>query len=139
MNLKNFLLSKPVLVVLMLIGIGIASAQAQNYKPYDEAMASVQNALENLKAPKTVGATLNQSPGTGAKTNGANTAQAATANVKVFEVSYYQRFLELAKENQSVAAGVQALDAQFSANGQPASRATTITTSRNDLMHLITY
>lgn len=129
---------KAVPVFLLLIGLGFTSANAQNYKPFDEAMASVQNALDNLKAPKTVGTTLNQSNGT-AKTNGMSPSQAATSNVKVFEVSYYERFLELAKENQSVAAGVQALDAQFTPTGQPQSRATTLTTSRNDLMHLITY
>jgi hypothetical protein len=129
---------KAIPVFLLLIGLGITTAHAQNYKPYDEAIASVQTALETLKAPKTVPATLNVSNGPD-KTNGMSPAQAATMNVKVFEVSYYQEFLQLTKENQSVAAGVQALDAKFSANGQPQSRATTLTTSRNDLMHLITY
>jgi hypothetical protein len=138
MNVKKFLLSKSVLVLLVLVCIGFNRAQAQNYKPYDEAIASVQTALETLKAPKTVPATLNVSNGPD-KTNGMSPAQAATMNVKSFEVSYYQEFLQLTKENQSVAAGVQALDAKFTANGQPQSRATTLTTSRNDLMHLITY
>jgi hypothetical protein len=125
-------------IVLMFFCIGLTTTQAQNYKPLDEAVASVGTALEELKAPKTVGTTLNQSNGP-AKTNGMSPAQAATSNVKVFEVSYYERFLFLAKENADVAAAVQALDTEFNANGQPASRATIITNGRNDLMHLITY
>jgi hypothetical protein len=129
---------KAVPVILLLACIGFTNANAQNYKPLNEAMASVGTALNDLKSPKTVGTTLNQSNGT-AKTNGMSPAQATNSNVKVFEVSYYERFLFLAKENAEVAAAVQALDAEFNSNGQPQARATTITNARNELMHLITY
>jgi hypothetical protein len=125
-------------VLLLLLSIGFTKVQAQNYKPLNEAIASVNTALDGLKTQKG-GNSLNQSsPGT-AKTNGMSPSQSATANVKVFEVSYYERFMELAKENNDVAAGVQALDAQFTTAGQPQSRVTTITDARNELLHLITY
>ena len=142
--MKNFssffpsLWVKVIPIVLMFFCIGLTRTQAQNYKPLNEAMASVGTALDDLKSPKTVGTTLNQSNGT-AKTNGMSPAQATNSNVKVFEVSYYERFLFLAKENAEVAAAVQALDSEFTSNGQPQSRATTITNARNELMHLITY
>jgi hypothetical protein len=60
-------------------------------------MTSVQTALDNLKGPKVVGQTLNQSTPGAQKTNGMTPAQAADTNLKVFEVSYFQRFLELLK------------------------------------------
>jgi hypothetical protein len=142
MKRTNTLLStfwvKAVPVILLLACIGITNAHAQNYKPLNEAIASVNTSLDGLKSQKG-GNSLNQSsPGT-AKTNGMSPSQSATANVKVFEVSYYERFMELAKENNDVAAGVQALDAQFTTAGQPQSRVTTVTNARNELMHLITY
>lgn len=143
MKRTNTLLStfwvKAVPVILMLGCIGFTNANAQNYKPLNEAIASVQTELENIKGPKVVGQTLNQStPGT-PKTNGMTPSQAAAANVKVFEVSYFQRFLELAKTNNEVAAAVVALDGEFPSAGQPASRSTIITTARGELLHLITY
>jgi len=130
---------KAVPVILMLACIGFTNANAQNYKPLNEALASVQTALDDIKGPKVVGQTLNQSTPGAAKTNGMTPSQAATTNVKVFEVSYYQRFLELAKMNNEVAAAVVALDGEFPTAGQPASRGTIITTARGDLLHLITY
>jgi len=129
---------KVIPIVLVLFCIGLTRTHAQNYKPLDEAMASVQTALETLKAPKVVGQTLNQSTPGAPKTDGMTPAQAADTNLKVFEVSYYQRFLELAKTNNEVAAAVVALDGEFPSTGQP-SRDTILTTARGDLLHLITY
>ena len=130
---------KVIPIVLVLFCIGLTRTHAQNYKPLNEAIASVETALDNIKQPKVVGQTLNQStPGT-PKTDGMTPAQAAATNVIVFEVSYYQRFLELAKMNNEVAAAVVALDVEFPTAGQPASRSTTITTARGELLHLITY
>jgi hypothetical protein len=129
---------KAVPVFLMLICIGFTNARAQNYKPLPEAVASVNTELGSLKSQK-FGTTLNVgTPGT-PKTNGMTPAQAANTQVKVFEVSYYERFLQLAKENNDVALAVQALDAEFAPYAQQQGRSTTITTGRNDLMHLITY
>jgi hypothetical protein len=131
---------KAIPVLLLLACIGFTNANAQNYKPLNEAVSSVQTALDNLKSQKVVGNNLNQSTAGAQKTNGMTPTQAANANVKVFEGSYFQRFLELAKTNQDVAAGVQALDAEFSTTGQAlAARNATVLTSRNELMHLITY
>mgnify|MGYP003577900710 CR=1 FL=1 len=142
MKRTNSLLSsfwvKAVPVLLMLFCIGFTNAHAQNYKPLPEAVASVNTELGSLKSQK-FGTTLNVgTPGT-PKTNGMTPAQAANTQVKVFEVSYYERFLQLAKENNDVALAVQALDAEFAPYAQQAGRSTTITTGRNDLMHLITY
>ena len=130
--------AKVIPAILILACIGFTNANAQNYKPLSEAMASVNTALDGLKTQKGM-ATLNQSSPGSQKTNGQTPSQAATTNVKVFEVSYYERFMQLAKENDDVAAGVQALDAEFNSAGQPTSRATTITNARNELFHLITY
>jgi len=142
--MKNFnsyfppIWGKVIPIVLVLLCIGLTRTHAQNYKPLDEAITSVQTALDNLKGPKVVGQTLNQSTPGAPKTNGMTPAQAAETNVKVFEVSYYQRFLELAKTNNDVAAAVVALDGEFHATGQP-TRDTIISTARGDLLHLITY
>jgi len=129
---------KVIPIVLVLFCIGLTRTQAQNYKPLNEAITSVETALDNIKQPKVVGQTLNQStPGT-PKTDGMTPAQAAATNVIVFEVSYYQRFLELAKTNNEVAAAVVALDGEFPPTGH-ASRDAILTTARGDLLHLITY
>jgi hypothetical protein len=142
MKRTNTLLSsfwvKAVPVILLLACIGIASANAQNYKPFNEAVSSVKISLDDLKTQK-IGSTIGQGNPGPAKTNGPTTAQAQSNSIKTLEVSYFDRFLELAKENQDIAQAVQALDAEINANGQPAARATTLTAARNDLMHLITY
>ena len=143
MKRTNKLLStfwvKAVPVILLLACIGFTTAKAQNYKPLDEAMASVSTALDALKAEKG-NATLNQGTPGSAKTNGMTPTQTADTHVKVFESSYFYRFLFLLKENQSVASAVQALDTEHPVNGSSLpSRNTTLTTSRNELMHLITY
>jgi len=139
---NNFLSSfwvKAVPVILLLACIGFTNANAQNYKPLNEAMSSVQTAMDDLKTQKVVGNNLNQSTAGSAKTNGMSPTQAANANVKVFEGSYYQRFLQLAKMNQDVSSAVQALDGEFPPNGLPAPRNATVSTARGELMHLITY
>ncbi len=129
---------KAVPVFLLLACIGFTNAHAQNYKPFNEAVTSVKVAMDDLKTQKAPN-TLNQGTPGSAKTNGATPSQAAASSVKVFEISYFDRFLELAKANQDVALGVQALDAEFNPSGLPQSRATTLTAARNDLMHQITY
>ena len=142
MKRTNTLLStfwvKAVPVILLLACIGFTNANAQNYKPLNEAISSVQTELDKIKAPKVVGQTLNQSTPGAQKTNGMTPQQAAATNVTVFEVSYYQRFLELAKTNNEVAAAVVALDGEFPPTGH-ASRDAILTTARGDLLHLITY
>jgi len=142
-NANSFFLSfwgKVVPVVLLLACIGFTNANAQNYKPLNEALSSVETAMNDLKTQKVVGNNLNQSTAGSAKTNGMSPSQSANANVKVFEGSYYKRFLELAKTNQEVASAVQALDSEFPSNGQlPASRNATVSSARAELMHLITY
>ena len=143
MKRTNKLLStfwvKAVPVILMLACIGFTNANAQNYKPLNEAMSSVQTALDDIKGPKVVGQTLNQSTPGSPKTNGMTPSQAASTTVKVFETSYYQRFLDLAKMNGEVPAAMAALDAQFPTTGQQGTRGATISTARGELLHLITY
>ena len=129
---------KAVPVILMLFCIGFTNAHAQNYKPLPEAVAAVQASLNDLKNQK-FGTTLNVgTPGT-PKTNGMTPAQAANTSVKVFEVSYFERFLHLAKQNNDVALAVQALDAEFAPYAQQQGRSTTIATGKADLMNLITW
>jgi hypothetical protein len=142
MKRTNSLLStfwvKAVPVFLLLICIGFTNARAQNYKPLPEAVTSVNTALNSLKSQK-FGTTLNVGTPGSPKTNGMTPAQAADTQVKVFEVSYFERFLQLAKENNDVALAVQALDAEFAPYAQQQGRSATITNGRNDLMHLITW
>jgi len=131
--------AKVIPIVLVLFSIGMTRTHAQNYKPLNEAMSSVQTALDDIKGPKVVGQTLNQSTPGSPKTNGMTPSQAASTTVKVFETSYYQRFLELAKMNSEVPAAMAALDAQFPTTGQQGTRGATISTARGELLHLITY
>ena len=142
-NANSFFLSfwgKVVPVVLLLACIGFTNANAQNYKPLNEALTSVETARNDLKTQKVVGNNLNQSTAGSAKTNGMSPSQSASSNAKVFEGSYYERFLQLAKTNQDVALAIQALDAEFPSTGQqPVSRNTTVSSARGELMHLITY
>lgn len=129
---------KAVPVFLMLFCLGFSNAIAQNYKPLPEAVTAVQTALSDLKNQK-FGASLNTSTPGGSKTNGMTPAQAANTQVKVFEVSYFERFLQLAKQNNDVALAVQALDAEFAPYAQQQGRSTTIATGKADLMNLITW
>ena len=123
-------------IILVLLGIGLSRTQAQNYKPFNEAIQSVNSALDALKAEK-YGSTV--SPGiTPAAPNKLSSAP-ANSTLKAFEVSYYTRFLELAKINQAVPATVEALDAETPSHGNQGTRDQTVANARLDLMHLITY
>lgn len=121
-------------VVAMLICIGLSSTQAQNYKPFDEAVASVNAALDNLQGDKNGGASISSTP---TQTNKMQAAP-ASSQVKAFEASYFARFIDQAKMTQSIPEAVQALDAEFNVQGQP-SRTSTIAAARLELMGLITY
>ena len=140
MKRTNKLLStfwvKAVPVFLLLIGLGFTHANAQNYKPLDEAVSSVTTASEALQATKT-GPKVSQG-GAATQLGGQATSNGPSAKVTVFEISYYNRFVELAKLNNSVAAAVEALNAEFPTSSIP-SRNTTLTQSKSDLLHLITY
>ena len=98
-NAKSYFPSfwvKVIPMMLILFSIGLARTHAQNYKPFNEAVTSVKTAMDDLKTQK-VSNTLNQGTPGSAKTNGATPAQAANSSIKVLEVSYFDRFLELAK------------------------------------------
>ena len=126
-------------IILMLIGIGLTSAQAQNYKPLDEATAAVGAALEDLSSEKFVKATTNSNGG-GGTSNTTSGSSSNTTQVKIFEISYFGAFMKEAKHSGDVASAVQALDAYFNSQGQQsAARTTVYTTARADLMELITY
>jgi hypothetical protein len=128
-------------VILMFITIGFTSAQAQTYKPLNEAVAAVTGALEDLEHSTFVKATVGMAPS--GQTNNVSSApvqttpgQEADTQKKVFETSYFQLFNEQAKLNGDVSLAVQALDAMFT--NQPASRAAIVLAARADLMELIT-
>lgn len=131
---------KVVPVILVLFCIGLTSATAQNYKPLDEAAASVAAALDDLSTEKYVKASVNGA-GTGGTSNtpSGGGSQSNTTQKKIFEVSYFGLFLREAKLTASVAEAVQNLDAFFAAQGQqPAARTAIYTAARADLMELIT-
>ena len=140
MKRTNSLLSsfwvKVVPVFLLLVCIGFSNASAQNYKPLGEAISSVNSAIETLKAVPVGGM---MSPG-GASTQigGQTTPNGTSAQLIVFEILYYERFIELAKENNSVPAAVDALNAQFPPHPHP-TRNQLLTTGKSDLIDLITY
>lgn len=120
-------------IILMFLSIGLTSAFAQNYKPYNEAVAEVINAIDELQADPTITevVTNNTLANAAAKSN--------NAQLKVFEISYFEAFLLQAKLTGSIAEAVQALDALFPSQGQPQTRITMINAARGDLMDLITY
>lgn len=123
-------------VMLMLLCIGFTRMQAQNYKPFNEAVQAVSAAIDILKTEKNSSAVVDT------KTYQANKVSAAPANsqFKVFELGYYIRFIENAKKNGEVALAVQAQDVDFAIMpGEPAQRSQPKVIARNDLMHLITY
>ena len=125
-------------VVLMLLSIGLTKTQAQNYKPLDEAVASVVQGIEDLKAQG--GVKISVPKGSGQSTTGAlSPSQSSNAQLVTFEFSYFEAFLEKAKQTGDVAQAVQALDAAINAQGQPQSRVTTYNAGRADLLDLITY
>jgi hypothetical protein len=126
-------------VILMFLSIGFTKIQAQNYKPLNEAVASVQNAIEVLKTQGGVKTAVPKAGGSGQSTTGALTpAQSNNALLLTFELAYYDQFLYQAKANQDVALAVQALDASINAQGQPQSRVSTYNSGRTNLIALIT-
>lgn len=126
-------------IMLVLLSIGLTRTQAQNYKPLNEAVTSVTNAMELLKSEGGIKATVTKSNGNGqATTGGLTPTQNSNNQLKVFELAYYSLFIEKAKLAGDVAQGVIALDATVNTQGQPQSRVTTITTARANLMALIT-
>ena len=127
-------------IMLVLLSIGLTRTQAQNYKPFNEAITSVENAIELLKSEGGVKAVVvKNSNGSGQATTGSMTpAQTSTSQLKVFELAYYDLFIEKAKLAENIAQGVIDLDAVVNTQGQPASRVTTINTARANLMALIT-
>ncbi len=126
-------------IILVLLSIGLTRTQAQNYKPFNEAVASVQNAIEVLKTQGGVKTAVPKAGGSGQSTTGALTpAQSNNALLLTFELAYYDQFLYQAKANQDVALAVQALDASINAQGQPQSRVSTYNSGRTNLIALIT-
>ncbi len=127
-------------IILVLLSIGLTRTQAQNYKPFDEAVTSVSSAINVLQHESSVKATVvKSSNGNGQATTGALTPnQASTAHQKTFDLAYFDLFIQKVKLAQSIAQGVIDLDAIVNTQGQPASRVTIINTARTNLMALIT-
>jgi len=121
----------------MFLSIGLTSMQAQNYKPLDEAVASVNAALEDLTSEKFVKASVTSAGSGQSSTTSVIPTQNNVASKKIFEVSYFSAFIQQAKLTQNVAEAVAALDAMF--QGQQPARTAIITAARADLMELITY
>lgn len=127
-------------IMLVLLSIGLTRTQAQNYKPFNEAIAAVNSAIETLQHEGGVKATVAKSTNNGGQsTTGSLTpAQASTAQQKVFDAGYFDAFVEKAKLAESIAQGVADLDALMNAQSQQGSRTTLISTARAHLMALIT-
>ncbi len=126
-------------IMLVLLSIGLTRTQAQNYKPFNEAVAAVSNAVEVLKSEGGIKAVVTKSNGNGqATTGGLTPAQNSNSQLKAFELAYYALFIEKAKMAGEVAQAVIALDATVNTQGQPQTRVTTINTARANLMALIT-
>ncbi|MBK9984546.1 MAG: hypothetical protein IPP15_19640 [Saprospiraceae bacterium] len=127
-------------VMLVLLSIGLTRTQAQNYKPLNEAVTAVTNAMDLIRSEGGVKAVVaKNSNGSGQSTTGSMTpAQTSNSQLKTFELAYYSLFIEKAKTAGEVAQGVIDLDAIVNTQGQPQSRITTINTSRSNLMALIT-
>ncbi|MEP6793432.1 MAG: hypothetical protein ABJB16_03835 [Saprospiraceae bacterium] len=126
-------------IMLVLLSIGLTRTQAQNYKPFNEAVTAVSNAVELLKSEGGIKAVVTKSNGNGQSTTGGLTpAQATNSQLKAFELAYYSLFIEKAKIAGEIAQAVIDLDATVNTQGQPQSRVTTINTARANLMALIT-
>ena len=91
-------------IMLVLLSIGLTRTQAQNYKPFNEAITSVENAIELLKTEGGVKAVVvKNSNGSGQATTGSMTpAQTSTSQLKVFELAYYDLFIEKAKLAENI-------------------------------------
>ncbi|MEO6131635.1 MAG: hypothetical protein ABIQ02_07290 [Saprospiraceae bacterium] len=126
--------------MLVLLSIGLTRTQAQNYKPFDEAVASVTNALEALRVGGSVKSVVPKTTnGNGQSTTSSlPPSQTNDAQLKTFEISYFELFLLKAKLVQDIAQGVIDLDATVNAQGQSAARTSNYTTGRANLMALIT-
>jgi hypothetical protein len=125
-------------VFLMFFLVGLTGLQAQNYKPFDEAVQAVGDALEDITNAKLTKASVQSTDGNGTTTN-AGASQSNTNQVKIFEASYFNMFLDQAKAAADVATAVEALDEFFSNQGQQsASRTAIMVAARADLMELIT-
>jgi len=140
MKRTNSLLStfwvKVIPVFLLLVCIGFTNASAQNYKPLGEAISSVKTAHDVLTAKK---GSPQLGPGGATTQIGSNaTSHGLTSLVEVFEISFYERFVELAQEINSVSAAVEALNAQFPPSPDQ-TRNSILSQSKSDLIDLITY
>ncbi len=127
-------------LMLVLMSIGLTRTQAQNYKPFNEAITSVSNAVDVLQHEGGIKAIVAKSNnGSGQATTSSMTpTQVSTAQQKTFELAYFNLFLEKTKLAETVAQGVIDLDAVVNAQGQPASRVTIINAAKAHLMTLIT-
>lgn len=140
MKRTNSLLSsfwvKVVPVFLLLVCIGFTNARAQNYKPLGEAISSVKTAHDALTAKK--GSPQISQSGSTTQIGGHSSNHGLTSLVDVFEISYYERFVELAQENNSVSAAFEALNAQFPPSADQ-TRNSILSKGKSDLIDLITY
>ena len=123
-------------VFLMLICLGFANANAQNFKPLGEAISAVKAATESLKGVP-IGPMLNQN-GQSALLVGTTNTSGTSSQVVIFEMLFYARFVELAQENNSVSAAWEAINTQFPPHANQA-RNTMLTKGKSDLLDLITY
>lgn len=126
--------------MLVLLSIGLTRTQAQNYKPFEEAVTSVSNTISTLQHEGGVKAiVVKNTSGNGQSTTSSLTpTQANTVQQKTFNLAYFDLFIEKAKLAQSIAQAVIDLDVIVNTQGQPASRVTIINIARANLMSLIT-
>lgn len=127
-------------IMLVLLSIGLTRTHAQNYKPFNEAITSVSNAVTGLQANSSVKSTIpvaSNANGQVSKT-AFTPSQAVDAQQKTFELAYFDLFIEKAKIAESIAQGVIDLETVVNTQGQPASRVANITAAKAHLMTLIT-
>lgn len=118
-------------VILMFFFVGLASSNAQNYKPFNEAFAAVDNAINSHNQALNKG-------GASVNSTAMSPSQLNSLKLKSFEVFYFRDFLKHAKLTNDIAAAVVALDQEYSTQGQPAERVNQYNAAKDDLLDLIT-
>jgi hypothetical protein len=105
------------------LAFGFSSANAQ-YKSVSTVVSVLEQQIEEIQPD-------------GVKIHQSLNKISQDQKVASFKIKYYQSFLQLTKEYESVSAAVEQIDSRFQINNLPPSRAALVTAARSDLMELI--
>ena len=117
-------------VILMLVCIGTASVQAQNYKPIEEAIADVMAAVAELE----------QSSQSHTQSTVSGTAAPKTSFKAGIRVAYFNEFIRIAKtmKGPNTAGALAQLDINLPVSSTPEPRKAELVKARVALIELIT-